>query len=81
VLTPTELEDVSVPVAEPRGGLDGGQVLGLFQASQQLLCATKNEPQLRLRYDTARAVIITSLAGERTGQDLVSELGMHPVTI
>jgi hypothetical protein len=28
-----------------------------------------------------RAVIITSVAGARTGQDLGSELGAHPVTI
>jgi len=75
------LEDVAIPVAEPRRGLDDGQVLGLFQASQQLQCATKNDHEWRLRYDTARAVIITSLAGARTGQDLGSELGMHPVTI
>ena len=40
MLTPTDLEDVAIPVAEPRGGLDGGQVVGLFQAREQLLCAT-----------------------------------------
>jgi hypothetical protein len=54
LLTATELEDVAVPVAEPRGGLDGGQVVGLFQAREQFLCATKNEHRLCLRYDIAR---------------------------
>ncbi len=55
VLTPTDLEDVAVPVAEPRRGLDRGQVVGLFQARDQLLCATKNDHRLCLRYDTVRA--------------------------
>jgi hypothetical protein len=40
VLTTTELEDIAVPVAEPRRGLDGRQVAGLFQPDEQLLCAT-----------------------------------------
>ena len=55
VLTTTELEDVAIPVAEPRRGLDGGQVVGLFQAGQQFLCAPEDEHLLRLRYDIVRA--------------------------
>jgi hypothetical protein len=34
VLTTTELEDVSIPVAEPRRGLGGRQVAGLFQPDE-----------------------------------------------
>ena len=54
VPTTTELEDVAIPVAEPRRGLYGGQVVGLFQAGEQSLCTPEHEHRLRLRYDIVR---------------------------
>ena len=45
-------EDVSVPVADLRGGLDGRQNVGLFQPNEQLLCAPENDHQfVNLHYD------------------------------
>ena len=55
MLTSTDPEDVAVPVAEPRRGLDGRQVADLFQPDQQLLCAPENDHQfVSLPYDIAR---------------------------
>ena len=45
VLTSADSKDVAVPVAEPRGGLDGRQVADLFQPDEQLLCAPENDHQ------------------------------------
>jgi hypothetical protein len=81
VLTTTELEDVAIPVAEPRRGLDRGQVVGLFQAREQLLCATKNDRGLCLRYDTVRAGDHHNADRRAPGQDLGSDLVTHSVTI
>jgi hypothetical protein len=44
-LTTADPEDVAVPVAEPRGGLDGRQLAGLLQPHEQLLCAPENDHQ------------------------------------
>jgi hypothetical protein len=43
VLTTAQLEDVAVPVTEPRRGFDGGQVVGLFQPRQQFPCTPQND--------------------------------------
>ena len=43
MLTTTDAQEVAVPVAEPRGGLDGRQVADLFQPDKQLLCAPEND--------------------------------------
>ena len=45
VLASADPEDVAVPVAEPRRGLDGRQVADLFQPDKQLLCAAENDHQ------------------------------------
>jgi len=81
VLTRTELEDVAVPIAEPRRGLDGGHVPGLLQAREQLLCATKNDHRLCLPYDTVPAGDHHDADRRAPGQDLGPDLVTHPVTI
>ena len=56
VLTSADSQDVAVPVAEPRGGLDSRQVADLFQPDEQLLCAPENDHQfVSLQYDIAAA--------------------------
>lgn len=56
VLTSADLEDVAVPIAEPRGGLDGRQVAYLFQPDEQLLRAPENDHQfVSVPYDVVAA--------------------------
>ena len=56
VLTSADLEDVAVPVAKPRGGLDWRQAVDLFQPNEQLLCAPENDHQfVNLQYDIGGA--------------------------
>jgi len=81
VLATTDLEDVAVPVAEPCRGLDSGQVICLFQAREQLLCATKNDHRLWLRYDTTYAGDHHEVDRRAAGQDLGADLVTNPVRI
>jgi hypothetical protein len=53
VLTTTELENVAIRVTEPRCGLDGAQVVGLFQADQQFLCAPEYDGRCCLQWATS----------------------------
>ena len=61
--------------------LDPKQVVGLFQAREQLLCATKNDHRLCLRYDTVRAGDHHDADRRASGQDLGPDRVTHPVTI
>lgn len=56
VLASVNSQDVSVPVAEARAGLDGRQLAGLFQPDEQLLCTPQNDHRfVSLPYDIVAA--------------------------
>ena len=88
VLTTTDSEDVAVPVAEPRRGLDDGQVVGLFQAASSF--CVQRRTTIGCAYGTTlRArMIITTLAaragprsrrglGHASGHDLSTHPGRN----
>jgi hypothetical protein len=68
------------PLASTRSD-DDGQGVGLFQAREQLLCATKNDHRLCLRCDTAYAGDHHDVGRCAPGRDLGADLVTHPVTI
>lgn len=77
MLPAAQLQDVAIPVAEPRRGLNGGQVVGLLQTRQQLLRAAEYDHGFFLRYDTGRAtqhVVVRRHAMER---DRVPDRATH----